>query len=179
VLARSQTRTHVDTELEGSFALRSSRSLRRCQQVADGDPRQSPEEASLQLPTLGTPRVAAGANVANHTQAYVDCLRSHGYSPPMDFNPASKVDLEAVPAGATEACQTALGNLLLPPLTPAQKQAYVNYAVCMRQHGLPASDPEFGPGDSVGFTVGKSVPFDRTRYKTAKRACQPLEPGRS
>ena len=113
------------------------------------------------------PAVASSSSLTD----YVHCLQSHGIDVPVGYDPFS-------PQGSTVplsrnvaiACR---GEVPPPPVPPVSMQrAEKAYARCMRTHGIPVSDPTFGPGTSTiefGPGVGPSTPG----FSAADHACRP------
>ena len=76
---------------------------------------------------------------------------------------------------AMQACRSYLPNGGQPPqLSASQRQAMLQFAQCMRAHGLPNfPDPVFNAG-RVGFRAGPGTGLDPSSpaFKAAQGACQ-------
>jgi hypothetical protein len=64
-----------------------------------------------------------------------------------------------------------------------QRQAFLDYAKCMRQHGIDMPDPQFTDGGGVNMTIrgrgpgaGGKGPEDDPKLKAAQQACQHFLP---
>jgi hypothetical protein len=119
---------------------------------------------------------------------FARCMRGHGVEmpdPEVDDQGRIKVRIGAGGAGRRpdpkklEAAQKACGNLLGGgdgdrQLDPAERDAMVAFARCMREHGIDMPDPT---GD--GLTVrrddkGRGPDPDSEAFKAAERACDHL-----
>ena len=53
------------------------------------------------------------------------------------------------------------------------QQAMLDFAQCMRQHGVDMPDPQFGENGQASFTVGaEGTPADKAKLDAAQAACQ-------
>jgi hypothetical protein len=53
------------------------------------------------------------------------------------------------------------------------QQAMLDFAQCMREHGIDIPDPQFGENGQGSFTVGaERTPADKSKLDTAQAACQ-------
>lgn len=158
-------------------------------------------EGGTTQPTAAKPRAPDSRMVA-----YAVCMRSHGLPGFPDptvsanggeqfrFSPASGANPES-PAfsGAQRHCQH-----LLPygtprrPVAPEKRQQFVQYAGCMRAHGVPAfPDPRFGSAtvresklgsvrrrQSSFSPVAGTRPSGNTRIRSAPGASESLQPSK-
>ena len=121
------------------------------------------------------------------------CMREHGIDVPdpefgsdgggfqvrvggPGFNPDSERFREA-----QEACGTPFGREGPPALSEGERQefqdAMLEFAQCMREHGVDMPDPEFGDGGRGVFRMGpgpNSTQSDRESFDEAQAACQPI-----
>jgi len=53
------------------------------------------------------------------------------------------------------------------------QQAMLDFAQCMREHGIDMPDPQFGDNGQASFSVGdEGAPADKTKLDDAQKACQ-------
>ena len=53
------------------------------------------------------------------------------------------------------------------------QQAMLDFAQCMREHGIDMPDPQFGDNGNASFSVGsEGTPADKTKLDDAQKACQ-------
>jgi hypothetical protein len=162
----------------------------------------APSVASLEDPDASTdPNASASPSAPTDPQdaflAFAQCMRDHGIDMPdpevsdegggkfsVGFSaggPGGGAD-QAKFKAANEACQPLLENAIgeegRPELTPEQEQAMLDFARCMREHGIDMPDPgENGMVFNVGGP-GQDGSFDREAFEAAQEACQDLLPGR-
>jgi hypothetical protein len=120
--------------------------------------------------------------------AFAKCMREHGVDMPDPVvnadggmtvqvgGPDSKpMDVKAMQA-ADEACKH-----LMPTrpdggpsqMTPEQQDAMLDFAKCMREHGVDMPDPEFGTGGGI-MIGGDGIAFDSPTFKAADEACRSI-----
>jgi hypothetical protein len=114
--------------------------------------------------------------------AFARCMRAHGVPDFPDPN-SNGSGFDGVPPASSQmtAADHACHHLLSaggPHLSPAQWQHHlgqlVNYARCMRAHGVPNfPDPHT---DNGGVTFGGDIARNSPQYQSANRACQHLLP---
>lgn len=101
--------------------------------------------------------------------AWDQCLRGHGVKVPTGYDPynnkGSKIDYSAAAAAA---CQALLPPAPLPPA--AQQLEMLSFTKCMRAHGIPVSDPTFGPGGAE-ITYGPGIGPNTPGFADAQKAC--------
>jgi hypothetical protein len=120
-------------------------------------------------------------------QAFSRCMRGHGVSAWPDPEPTPNgsygyrtggVDpLSSTFAAASEACKD-----LVPAwfsggddLTAAQQQDWLDWARCVRTHGMPGfADPTFPGGQAVAISGGSGTPSPQ--LQAAMDACRPQLP---
>ncbi|MDQ1441802.1 MAG: hypothetical protein QOG97_2030 [Acidimicrobiaceae bacterium] len=150
----------------------------------------SPTVASVTsgpITTAGQARPSAARDSLAAYQAYAQCMRSHGVTSFPDpvttpsgsygFRTQGVDPKSSAFQSAGEACRAQApegwgdsGK----PLTPAQQQQWLNWAKCIRTHGVPDfPDPTFGNGGTVGIARGgESSP----QVQTAMDACKAQMP---
>jgi hypothetical protein len=123
--------------------------------------------------------------------AYASCMRSNGvpgFPDPtvsasgrteFQFSPGDGVSPES-PAfiTANRTCRTLLPNGGAPrkPLSAAQLREFVQYAACMRAHGVPGfPDPRFGSG-TVTVALGPDVNPAAPAFQSAEGSCHSVVP---
>jgi len=161
----------------------------------------APSVASLEDPAATSdPNASASPSAPTDPQdaflAFAKCMRDHGIDMPdpevsdegggkfsVGFSGggpgAGGADAEKFKE-ANEACQPLLENAIgedsRPELTPEQEQAMLDFARCMRDHGIDMPDP--GENGMVFNVGGPGKDFDRETFEAAQEACQDLLPGR-
>ena len=139
-----------------------------------------------------------GANALAKDEAYAQCMRTHGIAdfpdPTAGPNGGAGFKIKAgegsdldpnstVNQAADKACKTLLPNGGVPKaLTAAQQQAFLNWAACIRTHGLPSfADPDFsGGGIRISLNGGAGLPNGggpSASFKAAQLACKSKLPG--
>jgi hypothetical protein len=140
---------------------------------------------------------SAAADLAK-LEAYAGCMRSHGVAsfpdPTVGSNGGGGFQLRSGPGGngidpqstvfqaADKACKPLLPNGgVAPPLSAAQQQKFLNWAACIRTHGVPSfPDPVFSGGGvriSVGGPGGPGPDKNGSAFQAAQTACKSLMPG--
>lgn len=139
-----------------------------------------------------------GATLAEATK-YSSCMRAHGISDFPDPTPGPNggygFQIQATPgsdlapgsaanAAASKACRKDLpNNGVGKPLTAAQQQAFLNWAACIRAHGVPNfPDPTFSGGGirihvSAGSGLGGPNGGMSAAVQAAMQACKSKLPG--
>jgi hypothetical protein len=126
---------------------------------------------------------STGASEEEREQAlleYAQCMREHGVDMPDPVN--GRLDLRANRGEeqkveqAQEACASILEDVAPPPLDEEQQEelqeAALDYARCMREHGVDMPDPQF-EGGGVLMTMPEGAEDD-PQFDEAQRACQPI-----
>jgi hypothetical protein len=131
---------------------------------------------------------SSGQEVAK-LEAYAQCMRSHGVpsfpDPVAGSNGGGGFQIRGGPGldpnsstfqAADRACRSLLPNGgVAKQLTPAQQQAFLNWAQCIREHGVPTfPDPSF-TGGGVRIAV-QGRPGSQAALQAAQRACKPKLP---
>ena len=152
----------------------------------------TPTVASLGATTSTTAAPGSGGPASGDTMAqaekFAQCIRSHGV--PSWPDPISmpgggfgfRIDGNKLGASqsqvssAQNACKKYAPNHgVAKSLTPAQQQAFLNWAACIRAHGLPQfSDPTFSGGGvriSVSAGVGNPETGPSPVFQAAQKAC--------
>jgi hypothetical protein len=147
------------------------------------------------VPTTGsqsttTPARAGGSPSSGSTAlaeavAYSQCIRSHGvpnFPDPVQtpsggygYRTAGIDPNSAAFQGALQACKALPSpwNSTGQQLSPAQQQAWLNWAQCIRAHGLPDfPDPTFSGSEVHDSGVGQSSP----QLQQAMDACRAQRP---
>jgi hypothetical protein len=118
---------------------------------------------------------------------FAQCMRDHGVDmedPQFDGEGRGGIDLQVTPENedevdaAQEACQSILedtmGELEMDPEQEAEmREQMLEYAQCMRDHGVDMPDPQFEDG---GFVVQEDVSNDPD-FEAADEECRPEEMG--
>ena len=135
-----------------------------------------------------------GVDVEDRQEAALEwarCMREHGIDVPdpdfgngdagirvggPGFNPNSEKFRKA-----QKACGTPFGEDGPPALSEAERQefqdAMLEFAQCMREHGVDMPDPEFGEGGRGVFRIGPGsggAKGDTEQFEAAQEACQPI-----
>jgi hypothetical protein len=127
----------------------------------------------------------AGASPLAEAVAYSQCIRSHGVAnfPDPVQTPGggygyrtTGIDPNSTAfQGALQACKSLPSpwNSTGQELTPAQQQAWLNWAQCIRAHGVPAfPDPTFSGSEVRDSGVGSSS----SQVQSAMDACKSQRP---
>jgi hypothetical protein len=126
----------------------------------------------------------SGAGAKDWEQAtleYAKCMREHGvdFPDPVNgrFELKQRAGEEQKTKKAENACRPILDQAEPPPIDEEQlanaKEAALEYAQCMREHGVDYPDPQFS--DEGGMT--QSLPEglqDDPDFQEAEKACQPI-----
>jgi hypothetical protein len=159
----------------------------------------APSVASLDDPAASadpSPSPSAPTDPQEAFLAFAECMREHGIDMPdpqvsdegggkfsVGFSaggPGGDGDNEAFQE-ANEACRPLLENAIgeggRPEISPEDEEAMLDFARCMREHGIDMPDPgESGMVFQFGGPDGES--FDSDAFEAAQEACQDLLPGR-
>jgi hypothetical protein len=132
----------------------------------------------------------SGAGTKDWEQAtldYAKCMREHGvdFPDPVNgrFELKQRAGEEQKTKEAENACRPILDQAKPPPIDEGQlaeaKEAALDYAKCMREHGVDMPDPQFN--EDGGMTqMAPEGAEDDPDFKEAEKACQPiLQAGRS
>jgi hypothetical protein len=145
-------------------------------------------------PQSSSGSAGGGASGLAKDEAYAQCMRTHGigdfpdpspgpdggYGFKIQAGPGSDLDPNS-PANqaADKACRSLLPNGgVAPQLTAAQQQQFLNWAACIRAHGLPDfPDPDFS-GGGVRIRIGvPGGPPNQAALQAAMQACKSKLPG--
>jgi hypothetical protein len=123
---------------------------------------------------------------------WAKCMREHGIDvPDPEFGADGRGTVRVMGRGirpddekfreAQEACGTPFGRGGPPALSEEERQefqeAMLEFAQCMREHGVDMPDPEFGDGGHGVFRMGPGPgagAADTERFEEAQDACQPI-----
>jgi hypothetical protein len=125
--------------------------------------------------------------------AYAKCMRAHGItnfpdptvqdsarSKGVGFNLGAGIDTHSSQfQSASKQCQkqTGFGHISAAQLQQGMK-AMLNYADCMRSHGITNFPDPFENSHQIGFNLtGSGIDPNAPRVKAANKTCQPLMPG--
>ena len=121
--------------------------------------------------------------------AFAKCMREHGVDMPdpvvnadggmtvtIGSEGGKPIDQKTMQA-ADEACKH-----LMPArpdggptqMTPEQQDAMLDFAKCMREHGVDMPDPDFGSGGGPVMIGGDGIAFDSPTFKAADEACRSI-----
>ena len=139
---------------------------------------------------------SASSSASNNAVAFSQCMRSHGVpnypDPSAVSGPVDDSSQLGVSDTVYESARTTCRRLHPQPhsnagLTTAQEQhvlgQLLNFAKCMRSHGLPAfPDPNpastiWGPGGGKLFTLPSSINPNSSQFTSAVNSCKSLMPG--
>jgi hypothetical protein len=110
-------------------------------------------------------------------QEFAECMREHGIDFP-DDGPVKIDGSQEELREAEEACAHLREKIEPPELSDAQreefKEAALEHARCMREHGIDFPDPTFGEdgGAQVRIRPGSGVDPDDPEFREAQEACQ-------
>jgi hypothetical protein len=128
---------------------------------------------------------AGGGSDREAALAYARCMRQHGIDMPDPTFDAQGHTAQQMPPGvgpddpkfkaANQACQQYLPGGGAPEKpNPQEQQQMVQFARCMRQHGVDMPDPK--PGGGIDADAANGANPDSPKFKAAERACQQYEP---
>jgi hypothetical protein len=117
--------------------------------------------------------------------AYARCMRQHGIDMPDPKFDAAGHRQQQLPPGvgpdspkfkaAQQACQQYLPSGGEPEkVDPKVQQQMLQFARCMRQHGIDIPDPK--PGGGIDANGEAGVDLNSPKYKAADQACQQYQP---
>ena len=146
--------------------------------------------AGSQLTTTAAPAGGSGSSGASplaEAVAYSQCIRSHGvpnFPDPVQtpsggygYRTAGIDPNSAAFQGALQACKALPSpwNSTGQQLSPAQQQAWLNWAKCIRAHGVPDfPDPTFSGTEVHDSGVGSSSPQLQSAMDACKSQSRPL-----
>jgi hypothetical protein len=128
---------------------------------------------------------AGGGDDRQAALAFARCMRQHGIDlPDPKFDAQGHMAIQNPPGvgpddpkfkAANQACQQYLPGGGAPEKpNPQEQQQMVQFARCMRQHGVDMPDPK--PGGGIDADAANGVNPDSPKFKAAERACQQYEP---
>ena len=106
------------------------------------------------------------------------CMREHGVDMP-DPKPGQDGQAVAIDgngvspqqfAKAMEACRSVAGIPAPKPLSQEEKDRQLEYARCMREHGVNMPDPTFGSGARSALPLPSAGP-EKEKFDKAGKAC--------
>jgi hypothetical protein len=142
---------------------------------------------------------ASGSDSQTAMLNFAECMRDHGIDMPdpvfsQDGSGGGTVNKQGQGSGANpkdepgfaaalEACKHLLDGINREntgkQLTAQEQQAFLNFAACMRDHGIDVPDPDFSGGgveigapDSNGGGSGPKIEPDSPTFQAAETACQ-------
>ncbi len=134
----------------------------------------------------GRIRFVGGERALAQAVAYSQCIRSHGvpnFPDPVQtpsggygYRTAGIDPNSAAFQGALQACKALPSpwNSTGQQLSPAQQQAWLNWAQCIRAHGVPDfPDPTFSGSEVHDSGVGSNSPQLQRRWTPASRRGRP------
>jgi len=141
---------------------------------------------SAQAATSASGSASSGQTPLAEAVAFSQCMRSHGVPNWPDPVPTPSggygyrttgIDSHSAAfQGAWQACKALPSpwHSTGQQLSPAQQQAWLNWAKCIRGHGVPNfPDPTFSSGEvRISGAGGSSSP----QFQTAQKACRSLAP---
>jgi hypothetical protein len=133
----------------------------------------------------GTTRAGGGQDERQAALNYARCMRQHGINmPDPKFDAQGHSSMQNPPGvgpgnpkydAAEQTCQQYLPGGGAPEKpNPQEQQQMVQFARCMRQHGVDIPDPK--PGGGIDLDASKGANPDSPKFKAAERACQQYEP---
>lgn len=136
----------------------------------------------------GNPSSSSAAAGGQSALAYSQCMRAHGIADFPDPGSNGGISLHAGPGSDLDqnnpqykAANSACARLLPPAKHPNVKQlktANLNYAKCMRAHGI-SDFPDPKPDGSIQIKAdpGSDLDPSNPQFKAADNACKHYEPG--
>jgi hypothetical protein len=134
--------------------------------------------------TTGADQGSGAASKTDREKAaleYAKCMREHGVDFPDPVNGRFEFKAERRDQRKMQEAQEACRDILrdaAPPLTEEQeaelRQAALDFAKCMREHGVDMPDPKFGQGGGVTQLMPEGSSPDDPKVQEAQKACQPI-----
>ena len=138
------------------------------------------------ISSSGSTSSPSGAPKAS-TLAYARCMRAHGIEDFPDPDAHGNLGLNGGPGSdldpnnpAFKAADAACKSLLPPPQAPrpGMRAQNLNYAKCMRQHGISDfPDPKPDGSLQIQATPGSDLDPNNPQFKAANEACKKYQPG--
>jgi len=135
-------------------------------------------------PTTSSSSGSGGASPKERREAelkFAQCMRKHGVDMPDPVN--GRFELKVRPgdqqkAGeAQRACQKYLQGVA-PRMSEEEqaqaREAALEYARCMREHGIEMADPQFQEGGGMTMRMPEGTRQDDPKFKDAQKACEPI-----
>jgi hypothetical protein len=111
---------------------------------------------------------------------YAKCMREHGVDMPDPVNGELELKSDRRDQKKVSKAQEACGPILedaAPPLSEEQqaelREAALEYAKCMREHGIDMPDPQFPEGGGTLMRMPQGAEND-PQFEEAQKACQPI-----
>lgn len=142
----------------------------------------------------GAPSPSAAVDREAAMLAFARCMREHGVDVPDPAPAAGSGPTGAIRIGgddgidpkafeaANEACREHIEGLMPDGgpngMSPEDQDRMIEFARCMRDHGIDMPDPQFSDGGAV--TIGGpdgAIDFESPEFKAAEEACRDLLPG--
>jgi hypothetical protein len=111
---------------------------------------------------------------------FAKCMREHGVDIPDPVNGRLELRSKRGDQRKLEEAQKACRHILedaMPPLSEEQqaemREAALDFAKCMREHGVDMPDPTFQDGGEL-MRMPKGTKGDDPKVQEAQKACQPI-----
>ena len=160
--------------VNGRLELRSQRGDQRKVDEAQKACRHILEDA---MPPLSEEQKAAMRDAALD---FAKCMREHGVDIPDPVNGRLELRSKRGDQRKLEEAQKACRHILedaMPPLSEEQqaemREAALDFAKCMREHGVDMPDPTFQDGGEL-MRMPKGTKGDDPKVQEAQKACQPI-----
>ena len=140
----------------------------------------SPGIATAKTGKTTTASPSASAGQADPLK-FAQCMREHGVNMPDPENgkvtiqggPGDKTKIDAAQKACAKYSPGAGGGRGGPPMSKADQAKLLQFAQCMRQHGVDMADPDFS-GGGVGLSIKGDGQTDKV--EAAQKACNKLMP---
>lgn len=165
----------------GVLAVALALALAACGGSDDSDGVASLTDTNGQTTTNGSGGSAAGATDWEEAQLeYARCMREHGVDFPDPVNGRFQFRDQRGDQRKLDEAQQACRHILedaRPPVDEEQeaemREAVLEFAKCMRQHGVDMPDPTFPEGGGALMRMPEGAEDDPD-FEEAQRACQPI-----
>jgi hypothetical protein len=111
---------------------------------------------------------------------YARCMREHGVDMADPVNGKLELKTNRADQRKMDEAQKACGHILeeaMPPVSEEQqaemREAALDFAKCMREHGVDVPDPTFQGGGML-MRMPKGMKDDDPKVQAAQKACQPI-----
>jgi hypothetical protein len=143
------------------------------------------DEASDEATDATTAGTAGPEDMADAVVAFAECMREHGIDMPdpqingdggiaiaIEGTPGNEAEMEAAQEACEPIMENARGDMEVDPEQEAEMQAQLlEFAECMREHGIDMPDPQFQGDGRVLNRMDEDVDPESDEFQAASEAC--------